>query len=89
MILFLCYLALVGIMTTVDYLRFQTKVGLVRCFLLGLFSPLYIVNVLVGVILSFAGILYLTKVGYIDLDSLQKAKDDSDSSNSEDDKNLQ
>ena len=83
MILFLSYVAVVGLMTTADYLRYQGKVGITRCFLLSLLSPLYLLNLILGILLSFFGILYVTKVAYIDFDSLKKQGDGTNSESEE------
>ena len=59
------YLLGVGIFATADFVRYQGKVGLLRCILLAVSFPVYILNVVLALFYSFFGIFYLPVVKYV------------------------
>lgn len=54
-----------GLFATMDYLRYKGSVGILRCFLLSLSFPVYILSVLLGIFYSFFGIIYVPIVKYV------------------------
>ena len=59
------YLLGVGIFATADFLRYEGRVGLLRCILLALSFPIHLLNVALALFYSFFGILYLPLVKYV------------------------
>jgi len=59
------YLLMSGVIATLDHLRYGGQVGILRCFLLALSFPLFLLNMLLGFFYSFFGILYLPVAKYV------------------------
>jgi hypothetical protein len=69
-----------GLITTMDYLKYEGKVSIFKCFLLSLSFPLFLINLTLSFIYGFFGILCVTTIGYVNLndEELQLNQDKSD-----------